>query len=43
MLIRAAKEPLSFAPPDRLLGVAAEIASPKTRRGGTLASVARPR
>jgi len=43
MLIRAAREPISFVPPDRLLGVAAEIASPKTRRGGTLASAVGPR
>lgn len=43
MLLETIDEPLSFAPPDFLLGLASEVASEKTRRGGTLASVARPR
>lgn len=43
MIVRTASDPLTFVPPDRLLGIAREFASPATRRGSTLASVARPR
>ncbi len=43
MLIRATNDPLTFAPPEALLGIAAPVASASTRRGRTLASVARPR
>lgn len=43
MVVRAAGEPLTFAPPDGLLGLNRELASVTTRRGATLASVARSR
>lgn len=43
MIVRTAGDPLTFVPPERLLGIAREFASPSTRRGSTLASVARPR
>ncbi|NUP10147.1 MAG: DUF2236 domain-containing protein [Polyangiaceae bacterium] len=43
MISTAGTEPLTFSPPERLLGLHVELAAPKTRRGATLASVARPR
>lgn len=43
MMISAADWALTFAPPERLLGLHVEVAAAASQRGATLASVARPR
>ncbi|MFO0547833.1 MAG: oxygenase MpaB family protein [Polyangiaceae bacterium] len=42
-LVRAARDPLDFPPPEALLGLGRRVAAEDTRRAGTLASFARPR
>jgi hypothetical protein len=43
MVVRSTGEPISFPPPDALLGKIANVAEASTRNRNTLGSYARPR